>query len=134
MIKYRFLVFFVGVALFASAQQRDGNRWVDNNLAFSIVEDKIKKEGVFTFCILDTSRERCIENLSTGVEVKVYDSNDKMLWEGLASGKVKQLKLPRALPGAKYMLIKAFKPWVANRLTGTLIHQEKPIELKYYIK
>ena len=126
------LLLMLSISVFG--QQKVGDKWVDNNLSFKITEDKVKLKGEFTFCVLDTSRETCIENLSTGIEVKVFSADDKQIWEGIASGRTKSLKLPKALPKARYMTLKAFKPWVTNKLTGNLIHQSAPIEIKYYIK
>lgn len=132
--KKQLILFFCLSAFLGFAQERIGNKWVDNNLTFDIVDDKIKLKGEFTFCILDTSKSTCIHNLSTGVEVKVYDQSGELIWEGIATGRKKGLKLPKALPNANYLVIKAFKPWVTNRVTGNLIHQSKAIEIKYYIQ
>jgi hypothetical protein len=133
---YRIYLLFIlaGASLFASAQERVGNRWIDNNLVFKVQKDEIKEKGTFMFCILDTTKEACIENLSTGVEVTIYNAEDKEIWTGIASGKTKELQLPRALPTGRYLIIKAFKPWVTNRFTGNRIYQDKAIETKHYIK
>ena len=116
------------------AQEKVGERWVDNNLTFSITSDQIKAKGVFTFCVMDTTQGYCVENLTTGVEVKAFNSDGVEIWKGIGSGRSKTLKLARPLPEANYLVIRAFKSHVVNRSTGTLIHQEKPIEIKYYIK
>lgn len=130
-----FLSFLLAIVGFTSkAQEKQGDRWVDDNLTFQVVKDEIKTEGIFAFCVLDTSRGTCIENLSSGVEVKVFDAQGEEIWEGIATGRSKDLKLPRALPTGKYLTIKAFKPWVTNKSSGTRIYQKKPIEIKYRIK
>ncbi len=116
------------------SQEKIGDKWVDNNLTFDIVSDDIKEKGEFSFCIYDTLRGTCIQNLSTGFEVKAYDGAGNLVWEGIATGTNKSLKLPRSLPTARYITLVAFKPWVANKTSGNLIHQDKPIETKYYIK
>ncbi len=115
-------------------QEKVGNRWMDNNLSFQVTDDQIKEKGVFTYCVVDTSQGYCVENLSTGVEVMAFDRDDRQIWKGIGSGRLKQLKLAQPLPQAYYLVIRAFKPHVVNRSTGTLIYQEKPIEIKYYIK
>ncbi len=115
------------------AQEKVGDRWVDNNLSFEVVKQSIKKDGRLTICILDTTRNACIENLQTGFELKVYDASDKMIWEGIGSGRTKQVTLPQALPTASYITIKAFKPYVTNKRTGNLIHQDKAIESKHIL-
>ena len=116
------------------AQEKIGDRWVDNNLSLEVTNDQIKEKGVFTFCVIDTSQGYCVENLTTGVEVKAFDRQGKEIWKGIGSGRVKKLKLSKPLPEAYYLVIKAFKPHVVNRSTGSLIYQEKPMEVKYYIK
>lgn len=132
--KYQLFLLLITISYLASGQQKVGDKWMDDNLTFDVVEDNVKLKGEFTFCVFDTSRSTCIENLSTGLKVKVFDAEGKQIWEGIASGRSKTLKLPKALPTARYMVLKAFKPWVTNKLTGTLIHQSAPIETKYYIK
>lgn len=133
-IKVLFLVIFVNLTFLGYAQEKVGDKWVDNNLTFDIIRDDIKKKGEFTFCIFDTIRFACIDNLSTGIEVKAYDSSDKLVWEGKATGMLKSLKLPRPLPTARYITLVAFKARVTNKSTGNFIYQDKPIEIKYYIK
>lgn len=132
--KFLLTILFVILSFLGYSQEKIGDKWVDNNLTFEIVKDNIKKKGEFTFCIFDTLRGSCIQNLSTGIEVKAFDSEGKLIWEGIATGMKKSLKLPRPLPTARYLTLVAFKPWVANKSTGNPIHQDKPIEIKYYIK
>lgn len=113
------------------AQEKVGDRWVDNNLSFEVVNQSIKKDGKLTICVFDTTRNSCIENLQTGFELKVYDASGNMIWEGIGSGRTKQVTLPKPLPKASYITIKAFKPYVTNKRTGNLIHQDKPIQSKH---
>lgn len=115
-------------------QNKVGNKWTDNNLVLRITQEDIRKKGEFFFCIADTSRGPCIANLRTGVEVKVYDDADQLLWEGTATGRTTGLKLPRPMPKARWVEMQAFKPWVVNRSTGTHIHQDKKLYLKHKIK
>jgi hypothetical protein len=125
------LLLLLSLTVGLKAQQKVGDRWVDNNLSLAVVNESIKKDGKLTICVMDTSRNACIENLQTGFELKVYDASDKMIWEGIGSGRTKQVTLPRPLPQASYVTIKAFKPYVTNKRTGTLIHQDKPIQSKH---
>lgn len=133
-VKFLLSILFLNLSFLGFSQEKIGDKWVDNNLTFDIVKDDIKKKGEFSFCIFDTLRATCIQNLSTGIEVKAYDSEGSLIWEGIATGMKKSLKLPRPLPRARFITLVAFKPWVANKTTGNLIHQDKPIEIKYYIK
>jgi hypothetical protein len=126
-----FLLFCVGAA---GAQTQLGDRWVDNNLTIQVKVDRIKTQGQFFICIADTSRGECIENLVSGVEVAVFNAQDKLLWEGIASGRTVGLSLPKPMPNAHYLRIKTFKPWVVNKTTGTRIHQNKRIAVKYFVQ
>ncbi len=127
---------FVALLLLATAvglkaQEKVGDRWVDNNLSLAVVQESIKKDGRLTICVMDTSRNACIENLQTGFELKVYDASNNMIWEGIGSGRTKQVVLPKPLPQASYLTIRAFKPYVTNKRTGNLIHQDKAIQTKH---
>lgn len=132
--KFLLTILFINLNFFGYSQEKVGDKWVDNNLTFEIVKDNIKTKGEFTFCIFDTLRSSCIQNLSSGLEVKAFDSDGNLIWVGIATGMKKSLKLPKPLPRARYLTLVAFKPWVANKSTGNLIHQDMPIEIKYYIK
>lgn len=135
MHKFGWVIFMVAVvSANAVAQEKVDGRWVDDNLSFAITADAIKEKGIFTFCVLDTAQGYCVENLTTGIEVIVFNRANEELWRGIGSGRVKKLKLSGAMPEAHYLTIRAFKPHVVNRSTGNLIHQKKPIEIKYFIK
>jgi hypothetical protein len=114
-----------------SAQELVDGRWVDNSLQFKVLEQLVISKGEIYICLSDSSGEVCIENLVSGFELKVYDAKDKLLWEGIASGRRKGVKLPQAFPQARYFTLKAFKPWVVNKSTGNKIHQAKALQLKY---
>lgn len=116
------------------AQQKVGDRWVDDGLQLVVVDDQLKASGSFSICIQDTVNDFCIENLTTGVTVWVYSASDEILWEGIASGRTPRLVLPRSMPDAHYLVVEAFKPFVINKLTATRIHQSEPLRTKYYIK
>lgn len=122
------------IVLSVNAQNLVGDKWIDNNLSIEVKIDAIKTKGEFYICIADTSRGECIENLVSGVEVKVYNSSNKLLWEGIATGRTLGMVLPKPMPDAHYLKIKTFKPWVINKSTGTRIHQDEHINVKYLIK
>lgn len=136
MMKQTFaLLVLIVSAVSTFGQTKVGDQWVDNNLSFEITYEDVREKGRIDVCIVDTSRATtCIENLQSGFEVKVYDASDKMLWEGIGSGRTNMLQLPNPLPEANYFTIKAFKPYVTNKSTRTRIHQEKPIEIKYTLR
>ncbi len=125
-------ILFVGLlSLTISAQELVDGRWTDDNLQFKVLEQFVKTKGEIYICISDSSGDVCIENLVSGFELKVYNAQDKLLWEGFGSGRRKGVKLPQAFPQAHYFTLKAFKPWVVNKQSGNRIHQAKAIELKY---
>lgn len=126
-----FLVFSVNALM---AQTKVGDKWVDNNLSFKVIYDNVKANGRLDICLADTSRDACIENLQSGFELWIYNSQDELLWNGIGSGRTYSVKLPKAYPQASYIKIKAFKPYVTNRISRGRIHQDKPIEIKYNLK
>lgn len=132
-IKLLFLCLFLSAAGL-QAQEKINGRWVDNNLTIWIEDDQIRKEGVLYYCVADTSRGVCIRNLSTGFELKLYDAQGKLIYEGFASGRRSGVKLPKAYANAYEVEITAFKPWVINKSTATKIHQDKAIRVKYRVK
>jgi len=122
----------LGLQLSVSAQQKQGEYWVDNNLNFKVISERVQQRGMMKICISDTTGE-CIQNLSSGFVVRIFDENDKQLWAGKSAGREEMLKFPSAMPEASYLVLTAFKPYVLNRATGTRIHQDEPIELKYFL-
>ena len=125
------LLLVMGLSHLAKGQQKAGDRWVDNNLTIWITRDQVKERGAFYYCVADSSRERCISNLTTGVKVKVYNGTDELIWEGKATGRTQGLVIPKKLPQARYMTVEAFRSYVINESTGTHIHQAEPIRIKH---
>jgi hypothetical protein len=124
-----FVIAFLSISL--SAQELVNGRWLDDGLQFKVLEEFVKTKGEIYICLSDSTGEVCIENLVSGYELKIYNGQDKLLWEGFASGRRKGVKLPSAYPQATYFTLLAFKPWVVNKRPGHKIHQAKAIELKY---
>lgn len=112
----------------------EDGEWYDNNLVLRIEADLIRSEGELYYCIADSSRGPCIENLQTGLSIKLYDANDNILWEGQASGRRRGLKFPQAYPTAQRVELRAFKAWVVSKSTASRIHQEKPLYLNYTLR
>ncbi len=119
--------------LVAQEQHEDGTWW-DNNLEFKVKKDLIKKFGELEICIYDTKRELCVENLMTAYEVRIYNAANEEIWNSLWTGKDMDMAFSKEFPEATYVVIKAIKPFVINKLTGTRIHMDKPMELKYTLK
>ena len=117
-----------------SAQEKINGRWVDNNLTIWLEEDQVRSQGVLYYCVADTSRGVCIQNLSTGFELKLYDAQGQMIYEGFASGRRRGVKLPQAFPKAYEVEIIAFQPFVVNKSTASRIYQDERIRVKYKLK
>lgn len=131
-MKFRVLLALLfGLQFTVNAQQKQGERWIDNNLTFKVISERVQQRGMMKICISDTSDE-CIQNLSSGFVVRIYDENNNQLWAGKSAGREDMIRFPRAMPKASYIVLTAFKPYVLNQATGTLIHQDEPIELKYF--
>ena len=97
-----------------------------------VVSEKVRTRGMMEVCISDTSNN-CIDNLVSGYVVRVYDSEGKEIWAGKTAGREEMLKFPAPMPDAAWIVFTAFKPYVLNRLTGTRINQDQPIETKYVL-
>lgn len=134
-MKQVFLVLSLVISanLWAQEQREDGTWW-DNNLEFQVEKDLIKQFGELEICIFDSKRELCVENLMTRYEVRIYNAANEEIWNSLWSGKNMNMTFSKELPDASYIIIKAMKPFVINKLTGTRIHMDKPMELKYVVK
>jgi len=123
----------IGTTLIAQEQHEDGTWW-DNNLTFKVKKDLIKQFGELEICVFDAKRELCVENLMTRYEVIIYNAANKEIWSSLWTGKDMNMKFSKNFPDAHYIIIKAMKPFVINKLSGTRIHMDKPMELKHMVK
>ena len=115
-------------------EQKEDGTWWDNNLEFQVQSDFLKEYGELEICIFDKSRETCIENLVTAYEVRIYNAQQEELWNSLWTGKDMDMVFKKNFPEASYIVIKALRPFVINKLTGTRIYQDEPMELKYTVK
>ena len=134
-MKQVFLVLslLISANLWAQEQREDGTWW-DNNLEFQVKKDLIKQFGELEICIFDSKRELCVENLMTRYEVRIYNAANEEIWNSLWSGKDMNMTFSKELPDASYIIIKAMKPFVINKLTGTRIHMDEPMQLKHMVK
>lgn len=128
------LIVILSQALGVSAQTLVGDKWVDNNLSIQIVSESLKKNGIFEYCLYNDQSEACVQNLSTGIEVKVLAANGDVLWEGVGTGRAKRIKVPVKLDQAYKIRITAFKAFVVNKTTGNKIHQDEPMMVEYIIE
>ena len=124
-----FLTTFLNSAT-AQTQKEDGTWW-DNNLEFAVLYENIDSTGELMFCIAQIKEQKCVENLTTGYQVKIYDSNNKEIWNSLWTGRSLDIKFKKSFPEAAYLTIAANKNYVINSMTGTRIYQDKALFLKY---
>src|SRR5210317_1806015 len=110
-LKHYLIILILGIGSL-QAQEYVNGRWLDDNLTLWIEKDEIRSKGELYYCIADTSRGTCIQNLSSGFELKLYDGSGKLIYEGFASGRRRGVKLPKPYPQAREVALKAFKPWV----------------------
>lgn len=130
-----FFITFLMATLFTNAQeQRADGTWWDNNLEFHVKADMIKTFGELEICIWDSKREMCVENVMTTYEVRIYDANNKEIWNSMWTGKDMYMKFKKKMPNAHHLTITALRPFVINKSTTTRIYQEKPLELKYTVR
>ncbi len=124
-----FLTTFLNSAT-AQTQKEDGTWW-DNNLEFKVLYQDIDSTGELMICIAQIKEQKCVENLTTGYQVKIYDASNKEIWNSLWTGKNLDIKFKKSFPDAAYLTIEANKNYVVNTLTATRIYQDKALFLKY---
>jgi hypothetical protein len=126
------LCLLIGVSINAQPVQQQSDRLVDNNLKFKVITERVHTRGMMEVCISDTS-ENCIDNLLSGYVVRIFDADGNEIWAGKTAGRDQMLKFPKPMPEATWITFTAFKPYVLNRITGTRIYQDQPIETKYIL-
>lgn len=134
-MKHLFTVIFVVSVFAANGQvQKEDGTWWDNNLEFNVQFDALKEKGQLAICIYDSHRDMCIENVMTSYEVRIYNAANQELWNALWTGKNMDMVFKKNFPEAAYVVIKAMRPFVVNKMTGTRIYQDQPMELKFTVK
>lgn len=126
------LLVLISFSMGAQPVQQSDNRLVDNNLKFKVISERVHTRGMMEVCISDTS-DNCIDNLLSGFVVRIYDAEGNEIWAGKTAGRDEMLRFPKPMPEASWITFTAFKPYVLNRITGTRIYQDQPIETKYVL-
>ena len=127
------LLVFSGWLAAAQEQHEDGTWW-DNNLEFKVEQDLLKKLGEIEICIYHKTNAMCVENLMTTFEIRIFDAANNEIWNSLWTGKDMYIVFSKAFPTAHHVTVRALRPFVINKLTGTRIYQDKALELKYEVK
>lgn len=114
-------------------EKREDGTWWDNGLRFELIYEDIRRGGALEFCIYQSEHDRCIYNLSTAFEVRIFDGAGKEIWNSLWTGKTTEVKFKKGFKEAGSFEIKAINAFVINTSTGTRIYQDKPLTLNYNI-
>jgi hypothetical protein len=120
-------------SLGAGAQTKlaDGT-WQDLGLELGLRAEAIRESGVLRLCV--AKEGQCIENLTLGFMVRVYDKAGKEIWNSLWTGRTLDLKFKSPLPEAHKVLVEATSPNVVNKLSGTRIATGKPLKLEFTLE
>ena len=116
------------------AQEEIDGKWYDDNLEWVVLNENIQRDGSLRLCIGQVDAKRCVENLFTAFEIRVFDASGEEIWNGLWTGQKKAIRFRKPLPEAHKMEIKATKDFVINWMTGTRIYQKEPMTLTYMFK
>jgi hypothetical protein len=85
MKKYLLLLFSVlSVASVAQTRLADGS-WEDKDVALGMISESVRVDGRLTLCI--AKEDQCIDNLTIGFTVRVFDAAGKEIWNSVWSGK-----------------------------------------------
>lgn len=122
--------FLLAVSAIGQTRKEDGTWW-DNELAFDVVWENLNESGELIICVKSLKTDNCVENLTTGFQVNIYDAQDKELWNSIWTGRKLDIKFKKNFPDAARVEIKANKNYVINTMTGTRIYQDEPLQLDY---
>jgi len=119
--------------LATQAQTRlpDG-RVQDRSLELGLRSEAIKEAGILRLCV--AKEGQCIENLTLGFTVRIYDAKGTEIWNSIWTGQTLDLKFKKPLPSAHRVVVKAVAPQVVNKLTGNPIWTVEPLELEFVLE
>jgi len=117
-----------GLAAQAQTRLADG-RVQDLGLELGLRAEAIKQSGILRLCV--AKEGQCIENLTLGFTVTVYDAQGAEIWNSLWTGRTLDLKFKKALPQAHKVVVEATGDYVVNKLSGNPISTGKPLKLEF---
>ncbi|KRO84056.1 MAG: hypothetical protein ABR87_05820 [Cryomorphaceae bacterium BACL7 MAG-121220-bin83] len=127
MKKYLLLLFSVlSVASVAQTRLADGS-WEDKDVALGMISESVRVDGRLTLCI--AKEDQCIDNLTIGFTVRVFDAAGKEIWNSVWSGKTMGIQFSKPLPTAARIDILAAGDFVINRTTANRISTGNPLSL-----
>ncbi len=112
----------------------DTTKIVDNDLSFYVVSEQMRKYGEIEVCVFSDKMNMCVGNLTTSFEIHIFDANDQLIAKSIWLGMNLNIKFKKNYPKAKYVLIKAVKPFVINKTSGRKIYQDEPLSGKFMLK
>ena len=113
----------VWVAKFASAEI---------TAELGVRAEAIKQSGILRLCV--AKEGQCIENLTLGFTVRVYDVKGVEVWNSMWTGRSLDLKFKKPVPTAHKVVVEATSAQVVNKLTGNPISTGKPLKLEFVVE
>ena len=120
-----------GLAAQAQTRLPDG-RVQDRSLELGLRSEAFKEAGILRLCV--AKEGQCIENLTLGFTVRIYDAKGTEIWNSIWTGQTLDLKFKKPLPSAHRVVVKAVAPQVVNKLTGNPIWTVEPLELEFVLE
>lgn len=121
------------LALAAGAQTRQPNRTAqDLTLELGVRAEAIKESGILRLCVAKDGQ--CIENLTLGFTVRMYDANGVEVWNSIWTGRTLNLKFKKPIPTAHKVVVEATSAQVVNKLTGNPISTGTPLKLEFVVE
>lgn len=104
----------------------------DLSLELGLRSEAIKEAGILRLCVAKNGQ--CIENLTLGFTVRVYDAKGTEIWNSIWTGRSLDLQFKKPLPNAHRVVVKAVNAQVVNKLSGNPISTGKPLELEFWVE
>lgn len=121
---------FLILAFAVAGQSRPAEaRAQDLMLELGVRAEAIRQHGILRLCV--AKEGQCIENLTLGFVVLVYDASGAEIWNSMWTGRTLDLKFQKPLPNAKRIVVEATAPYVVNKSTGNRIATGTPLKLEY---
>ncbi|MDG1252449.1 MAG: hypothetical protein P8N56_02110 [Schleiferiaceae bacterium] len=127
---FAFILLVLGVALMGQTRLPDGSL-EDTQLEIVLLEETIQEDGALSLCI--AKGDNCIENLTVGFTIRVYDSAGKEIWNSVWSGRTMDIQFKNPLPKAHKIFVEASGDFVINTTTANRISTRQPLKLTYLL-
>lgn len=115
-----------------SAPRPEAVRAQDLRLELGLRSEAIKEAGILRLCVAKDGQ--CIENLTLGFTVRVYDAQGAEIWNSIWTGRSLDLQFKKPLPNAHRVVVTAVNAQVVNKLSGNPISTGKPLKLEFVVE